>query len=70
MKENFQHIRFVIEDRVGRITFARPPLNIFSMAMMKEINRALNICGSRRDMVAILFDAVPESRSLHPPAWP
>ncbi len=64
IKENFQHIKFVIEDRVGRITFARPPLNIFSIAMTKEVNRALNICGSERDMVAILFDAVPESRAF------
>lgn len=62
--EAFQYIRFVIEDRVGRITFARPPLNIFNVAMVNEINRALNICGSERDMVAILFDAVPESRAF------
>lgn len=62
--EHFQYINFKIEDRVGRITFARPPLNILNIAMNKEINRALNLCGAERDMVAIVFDAVPESRTF------
>lgn len=65
MNDNkFQHIRFAIEDNVGRITLARPPLNILNIAMIKEINRALNLCGGEREMVAIVFDAAPESRVL------
>ncbi len=38
MPDNYQHIKFKIEDRVARITFARPPVNIFNIAMMREIN--------------------------------
>lgn len=59
---NYQSIHFKVEDRVGRITLARPPLNIFNIAMMREIGACLNECMAARDMVAILFDAVPESR--------
>lgn len=59
---DFQHIRFSIKDRVGRITLARPPLNILNIAMMREMNDCLNQCMAARDMVAIIFDAVPEAR--------
>jgi cyclohexa-1,5-dienecarbonyl-CoA hydratase len=59
---DFQHIRFSIKGRVGRITMARPPLNILNIAMMREMGECLNECMAARDMVAIVFDAVPESR--------
>ncbi|HKS29022.1 MAG TPA: enoyl-CoA hydratase-related protein [Pyrinomonadaceae bacterium] len=58
----YQSVRFSIKDRVGRISLARPPLNILNIAMMREINECLNECMAARDMVAILFDAVPEAR--------
>ncbi|HEX8177640.1 MAG TPA: enoyl-CoA hydratase-related protein [Pyrinomonadaceae bacterium] len=64
MKSDFQHIRFSIKDRVGRITMARPPLNILNIAMMREMGECLNECMAARDMVAIVFDAVPESRAF------
>jgi cyclohexa-1,5-dienecarbonyl-CoA hydratase len=57
MSNNYQHIKFRIDDRVARITFARPPVNIFNIAMMREINDALNRCAQRRELVAIVFDA-------------
>lgn len=60
----FQHIKFQAEDRVGRITLSRPPLNVITIAMMKEIVRALGECESRRDMMAIVFDAAEGSRSF------
>src|SRR5436309_1110828 len=55
MKE-FQNIKFRIEDRVARITFARPPLNIFNLAMMREIGDALSQSAQHRDLAAIVFD--------------
>jgi cyclohexa-1,5-dienecarbonyl-CoA hydratase len=64
MTSRYQQIRFTIEDRVGRITFAQPPLNIFNIAMMREIGDCLNECMGVRSMVAILFDAVPDSRAF------
>ncbi len=30
----YQNIRFRIEDRAGRITLARPPLNVLNIEMM------------------------------------
>ncbi len=60
----FQHIKFQIQDRVARITFARPPLNIFNIAMMREIGAALNECAEKRDLAAIVFDAAEGTRAF------
>jgi cyclohexa-1,5-dienecarbonyl-CoA hydratase len=64
MPESYQHIKFNIEDRVARLTFARPPVNIFNIAMMREINDALNQCSHRREIVAIVFDADSDCRAF------
>ena len=61
---DFQNIKFQIENRVARITFARPPLNVFNIAMMREIGAALNDCADRRDLSAIVFDAAPDTRAF------
>jgi cyclohexa-1,5-dienecarbonyl-CoA hydratase len=58
------HINFAVEDRVGRIAFAEPPLNIFNIAMMREINQVLNDWADRHDMVAIVFEAAQGSRAF------
>ena len=60
MPDNYQYIKFRIENRAARITFARPPLNIFNIAMMREINEALNQCAQQRELAAIVFDAAAE----------
>jgi cyclohexa-1,5-dienecarbonyl-CoA hydratase len=60
----FQHIKFQIEDRVARITFARPPLNILNIPMMREIGAALNECADKRDLAAIVFDAAEGMRAF------
>lgn len=64
MRKEFQNIRFKIDDRVARITFARPPLNVFNIAMMREMGAALNECLPQRDLAAIVFDAAPETRGF------
>jgi cyclohexa-1,5-dienecarbonyl-CoA hydratase len=58
------HINIAIDDRVGRIAFAEPPLNIFNIVMMREINQVLNDWSSRHDMVAVVFEAAPGSRAF------
>ena len=63
MPSAYQHIRVRIEDRFGRITFARPPLNVFNIEMMLEIASAVIQC-NQRDLVAIVFDADKECRSF------
>ncbi|HEY0004377.1 MAG TPA: enoyl-CoA hydratase-related protein [Pyrinomonadaceae bacterium] len=62
--ENYQDIRLTIEDRVGRITLARAPLNVFNISMMREIGRAVSSCMAEREMVAILFEAAPDTRAF------
>ena len=64
MTKDFQHIKFRIDERVARITFARPPLNVFNIAMMREIVDALKECAQERDLAAIVFDATPDSRAF------
>jgi len=59
----YQNIRISIEDRVARITFARPPLNVFTIEMMREIGKALGEC-VRRDLVAVVFDADKNCRAF------
>ena len=60
---SYQNIRFRIEDRVARITFARPPLNVFNIEMMREIGAALGEC-AQRDLVAIVFDSDKDCRAF------
>lgn len=64
MANQYNHIKFRIEDRVARITFDRPPVNIFNIAMMREINDALNQCCQQRDLVGVVFDAAPDCRAF------
>ena len=63
MAESYQHIQFRVEDRVARIVFARPPLNIFNIAMMREVVAALGEC-ARREIVAIVFSADKDCRAF------
>ena len=63
-EENYQHIRFRVEERVARITFARPPLNIFTIAMMREVDAALTACMIMHDVVAVVFDSAEGSRAF------
>src|ERR1044072_7980085 len=64
MWREFQNIKFTIDDRVARITFTRPPLNVFNIAMMREIGDALNDCMRATDLAAIVFDAAAGWRAF------
>ena len=64
MPETYQYIKFIIEDRAARITFARPPLNILSIAMMREVNEALAQCAKQRELAAIVFDAAVDCNAF------
>jgi cyclohexa-1,5-dienecarbonyl-CoA hydratase len=60
----YQDINLSIKDRVARIKFTRAPLNVFNIAMMREIGAAIAECTRERDMVAIVFEAGPEMRAF------
>src|SRR5712664_279472 len=64
MDDKFKNIKFQIQERVARITFARPPLNVLNIAMMREIGAALKECLPHRDLAAIVFDAAPDTRAF------
>ena len=66
----FQSIKFQIEDRVARITLARPPLNVLNIAMMREINVALNEVAQQRMLAAIVFDAAEGTRATQATSEP
>ena len=63
MASTYQNIHFNLDDRVARITFARPPLNVFNIEMMREISKALAEC-NQRELVAIVFDADKNCRAF------
>lgn len=63
MPGTYHHINFRVEDRVARISFARPPLNVFNIEMMREIGSALGQC-AQRELVAIVFDADKSCRAF------
>ena len=56
-------INFRIEDRVARITLARPPLNVLHIAMMREVLAALSE-SAQREVVAIVFDSDKSCRAF------
>ena len=60
----YQNIRFRIEDRVARVALARLPLNVFNIAMMREIAHCLRECRDQRELAAIVFEAAPEARAF------
>jgi cyclohexa-1,5-dienecarbonyl-CoA hydratase len=64
MADKYKSIKFSIEDRVGRISFARQPLNVFNIEMMREITDAINECVKERGLVAILFEAARGTRAF------
>src|SRR5262245_25462881 len=57
MRAHYKDIQFSVMDRVARVTFSRPPLNILTIAMMKEITDAVNQVSSHPDACAIVFSA-------------
>src|SRR5205814_2348859 len=58
MTDEYQNIRLNIEDRVGRISFARPPLNVFNIARMREINDAIGECAGQPEIKLGVFPPV------------
>src|SRR5689334_10903096 len=64
MAIHYKDIQFAITDRVARITLARPPLNVITIAMAKEIAEAVNRTGAMADVCAIVFTAHPSGRTF------
>jgi cyclohexa-1,5-dienecarbonyl-CoA hydratase len=57
----FQYITFEKQDGVARLTLNKPPLNVLDIAMMREINTALEDVG---DAKVLVFQAAEGSKAF------
>jgi cyclohexa-1,5-dienecarbonyl-CoA hydratase len=64
MTSTHKEIQLTIHDRVARITMARPPLNILTISMMKEMNQAVLKVGTLKEVCAIVLAATPGIRAF------
>jgi len=64
MAKHYKDIQFSITDRIARISFAHPPLNILTISMMKEIVDAIGQAGMALDTCAIVLTGSSSSRAF------
>lgn len=50
-----EHIKLEIKDQVAYLTLKRAPLNVLNIAMMKEMNQALDSLMDQTNLVALAF---------------
>ena len=50
----YEHIKFEIDEGLATLTLARKPLNVLNIAMMKEINHALDSIGDQLIKVILI----------------
>jgi cyclohexa-1,5-dienecarbonyl-CoA hydratase len=53
----YEHIEVTFENGLGTITLNRPPVNVLNIAMMEEINTALDAWQGHKDLKVVLFNA-------------
>lgn len=71
----YQFIRTSQNEKIARLTLARPPLNVLNIAMLREVNHYLESLGGMEDVCALLIDGegrtfsagvdVPEHTAAH-----
>lgn len=54
---SYEHIEAEYEDGLGTITLNRPPVNVLNIAMMEEINHALDSWMGMKELKVVLFNA-------------
>jgi len=54
---SYQHIETSFQDGLATLTFNRPPVNVLNIAMMEEINSALEGFQGLKDLKLLLFNA-------------
>jgi cyclohexa-1,5-dienecarbonyl-CoA hydratase len=60
----FQHIFFEKRDGVARLTLNKPPLNVLNIAMMREINTALEGLDGDPSVKVLVFEAAEGSKAF------
>ena len=53
----YEHIEVSLENGLGTITLNKPPVNVLNIAMMEEMNQALDSWKGDKDLKVILFNA-------------
>jgi cyclohexa-1,5-dienecarbonyl-CoA hydratase len=61
---DFEHIRFDVSGGVARLTLSKPPLNVLDIAMMQEINAALEEVGDDPGVKVLVFEAAEGSKAF------
>ena len=61
---SFRHIAFEKQDGVARLTLNKPPLNVLDIAMMREINAALEGLGDDASVKVLVFEAAEGSKAF------
>ena len=61
---SFEHIRFEVSDGVARLTLNKLPLNVLNIAMMREINTALEGLGDNPSVKVLVFEAAEGSKAF------
>jgi cyclohexa-1,5-dienecarbonyl-CoA hydratase len=61
---SFAHIRFEVGDGVARLTLNKPPLNVLNIAMMREINAALEGLNDDPSVKVLVFEAAEGSKAF------
>jgi cyclohexa-1,5-dienecarbonyl-CoA hydratase len=60
----YQHIKFEKMDGAARLTLNEPPLNVLNIAMMREINAALEELSDASDVKVLVFEAAEGSKAF------
>jgi cyclohexa-1,5-dienecarbonyl-CoA hydratase len=60
----FEFIRFVVSEGVARVTLNKPPLNVLDIAMMQEINAALEALKGDPSTKVLVFEAAEGSKAF------
>jgi cyclohexa-1,5-dienecarbonyl-CoA hydratase len=63
-KMGFQHIRFEKKDGAARLVLNKPPLNVLNIAMMREINTALESLSEDAAVKVLVFEAAEGSKAF------
>ena len=61
---NFERIQFDVSDGVARLTLNKPPLNVLDIAMMREINAALEGLKDDAAVKVLVFEAAEGSKAF------
>ena len=53
----YEHIEVIFKDGLGTITLNKPPVNVLNIAMMNEINEALDVWKGEKELKVVLFNS-------------